>query len=426
MTVSVFTKLLLPILSAAGWREKLEVVGTADYTAADVLEKLLTVDGSGSGLDADLLDGSQGAAYAKLTGATFTGSVNLVAAQPQVTFYDSDVTNLVTAVYHNGFAFVIASDLTNVQAGSQIIFQIDGAGVAALYGGGGLVVGSPTGGNKGPGSINGVTLYENDNRVATLAGPTFSGIVSVGNHTLNGSGTVTLRQSGNAPLLVDRQTNDGAVIGIQQDGATEGIISVSGTTVTYGGGHLSRWSQWGDGHAPASVPLRGTVISNLDQKCVWIAERWFEHEEHFETVEAKRVSSAVRHELYDGALRPGDTYLDDHGQPHKIVQEDNEQLNCVKVSDTDMDRDFGGILDTIDDDGDLVVATRGEFLVRIAAGVSVQRGDMLVSAGDGTARPLDPDTPMTARLLAAVIGKVMTTEITEAYPDGSYLVPVLL
>ena len=30
---------------------------TATYTAADVLTKLLTVDGSGSGIDADLLDG---------------------------------------------------------------------------------------------------------------------------------------------------------------------------------------------------------------------------------------------------------------------------------------------------------------------------------------------------------------------------------
>jgi len=35
----------------------------ATYTAADVLAKLLTVDGSGSGLDADLLDGNSSAAF---------------------------------------------------------------------------------------------------------------------------------------------------------------------------------------------------------------------------------------------------------------------------------------------------------------------------------------------------------------------------
>ena len=62
------------------------VVRTIDYTAADVLAKLITVDGAGSGLDADLLDGNQGSFYAQastvaailvnkadLTSPTFTG-----------------------------------------------------------------------------------------------------------------------------------------------------------------------------------------------------------------------------------------------------------------------------------------------------------------------------------------------------------------
>jgi hypothetical protein len=40
----------------------------AAYTAADVLAKIKTVDGAGSGLDADLLDGNQGAFYADITG----------------------------------------------------------------------------------------------------------------------------------------------------------------------------------------------------------------------------------------------------------------------------------------------------------------------------------------------------------------------
>jgi microcystin-dependent protein len=53
------------------------------YTAADVLAKLLTVDGAGSGLDADLLDGQSGGFY--LDRANHTG------AQAQ-----STVTNLVT------------------------------------------------------------------------------------------------------------------------------------------------------------------------------------------------------------------------------------------------------------------------------------------------------------------------------------------
>jgi len=38
-------------------------LATASYTAADVLAKLLTVDGAASGLDADVLDGQQGSFY---------------------------------------------------------------------------------------------------------------------------------------------------------------------------------------------------------------------------------------------------------------------------------------------------------------------------------------------------------------------------
>ena len=37
--------------------------------------KLVTVDGSGSGIDADLLDGSHASAFALLSGATFSGTV---------------------------------------------------------------------------------------------------------------------------------------------------------------------------------------------------------------------------------------------------------------------------------------------------------------------------------------------------------------
>ena len=49
-------------------------LNSSSYTAADVLAKLLTVDGSTSGLDADLLDGVQGSAYAQLASPVFTGN----------------------------------------------------------------------------------------------------------------------------------------------------------------------------------------------------------------------------------------------------------------------------------------------------------------------------------------------------------------
>lgn len=44
-------------------------------TAAQVREKLKTVDGSGSGIDADLLDGLHASSFARLSGAIFSGTV---------------------------------------------------------------------------------------------------------------------------------------------------------------------------------------------------------------------------------------------------------------------------------------------------------------------------------------------------------------
>lgn len=52
-------------------------------TASGILNRLKGVDGAGSGLDADLLDGLQGAAYAKLSGgagAAFTGNASITQA----------------------------------------------------------------------------------------------------------------------------------------------------------------------------------------------------------------------------------------------------------------------------------------------------------------------------------------------------------
>jgi hypothetical protein len=57
------------------------------FTAAKILQKVVTVDGAGSGLDADLLDGFEASAFAKLAGATFAGGVTV----PTVTINAGDV-----------------------------------------------------------------------------------------------------------------------------------------------------------------------------------------------------------------------------------------------------------------------------------------------------------------------------------------------
>ena len=49
---------------------------TADQTASEILTLIKTVDGSGSGLDADTVDGLQGSAFLQKTGDTMTGILN--------------------------------------------------------------------------------------------------------------------------------------------------------------------------------------------------------------------------------------------------------------------------------------------------------------------------------------------------------------
>jgi hypothetical protein len=176
-------------------------------------------------------------------------------------------------------------------------------------------------------------------------------------------------------LLVNRQTSDGNLIDLRQANTLEGTISVSGTTVTYGGGHLARWSQLPNEEDPSGL-LKGTVMSNLDEMCEW-------------------------------------------------GEEDNEQLNKTKVSDVEGDPSVAGVFvsTSFSDEGplDYFLAMTGDMIIRIAEGVTVQRGDLLMSAGDGTAKPQGDGF-----VQDKTIAKVTSTHVTCTYDDGSYCVPCVL
>ena len=190
------------------------------------------------------------------------------------------------------------------------------------------------------------------------------------------SGVEILARSSGTCLYVNRNTSDGTIVEIQQDAVQEGSISVSGTTVSYNGAHLSRWSQLPSGAERTEI-LRGSVLSNIDEMCEW-----------------------------------GD--------------EDNEQLNRMKVSDVEGDKNVSGVFQAWDDDDDTYTddfycAMTGDFIIRIAEGVTVQRGDLLMSAGDGTAKPQDDDI-----IRSKTIAKVTSTNVSCTYEDGSYCVPCVL
>ena len=182
------------------------------------------------------------------------------------------------------------------------------------------------------------------------------------------------------PLYVNRLTTDGLLVAFYQDSSTEGSISVSGSTVSYNGGHLSRWSQATDGNRIDGL-VKGTVMTNLDQMAEWTK---------------------------DG------------------VTEDNEQLNCMAVSSVEGDANVAGVFVNWDDDddyytADMNVAMTGDMVIRIAQGTTVARGDLLMSAGDGTAKPQGDDI-----VRSKTIAKVTSTTVSHTYDDGSYLVPCVL
>ena len=232
-------------------------------------------------------------------------------------------------------------------------------------------------GNVTPTGAN-ITLKMNGD--AIFAGNCLFGTTSNGT-TVKGicarsSGELLCSRDNGPALLVNRLGNDGTLVDFRGQNSAEGSISVSGTTVSLNGAHLARWSQLASGAARTEI-LRGSVLSNLDEMCEW-------------------------------------------------GEEDNEQLNRMKVSDVEGDRNVAGVFQAWDDDDDTYVndfycAMTGDFVIRIAQGTTVERGDLLMSAGDGTAKPQDDDI-----IRSKTIAKVTSPNVSKTYADGSYCVPCVL
>jgi hypothetical protein len=218
-------------------------------------------------------------------------------------------------------------------------------------------------------------------------------------------GYISATIGGSRSLDCNRLSDDGPLIAFFQDSTEEGTISVSGSTVSYNGGHLSRWAQM------LTKPdlLKGTVMSNLDEMNVYVKPTlyWTEEDE---------------------------LPVDEEGNPTVAVGDvrqetsvsDNEQLNKVKVSDVEGDANVAGVFvnwtyDEAHQVDEINMAMTGDMIIRIAQGVTVARGDLLMSAGDGTAKPQGDDI-----VRSKTIAKVTSTHITCTYDDGSYCVPCVL
>jgi len=270
-----------------------------------------------------------------------------------------------------GFINFLGSDGTNFIPGARIFCTVDGT----------------SGANDMPGRLVFSTTADGASSPTERMRIRSDGHIGINktNLALETTGTVlyaggyidatTADSSGGTVLTLNRQVSDGDLVYFRQAAALEGWISVSGTTVTYGGGHLARWSQLPNDENPSTL-LKGTVLSNLDEMCEW-------------------------------------------------GEEDNEQLNKTKVSDVEGDKNVAGVFVSVSpsEDGplDFFFAMTGDMIIRIAEGITVERGDLLMSAGDGTAKPQGDDL-----VRSCTVAKVTSTNVSCTYEDGSYCVPCVV
>ena len=255
---------------------------------------------------------------------------------------------------------------------------------------------------------------------------------------LEAAGTGYFSRPGALAVGANRNTDDGEVIRIQQDGTSEGTISISGSTCSYNAFTGSHWSRLVDNSKPDL--LRGTVVETIDEMCDWYqAEYTSQEEEKYEdgdNIPAGKKVGDVKSEkiiVKDSIALPsgksvGDTIthtVDGVDYSAKILKEkDYKHVKC-KVSDTaDCTNVYGVFLswDTDDDNvNDMYVNAIGTSVVRVHKDQTVSKGDLLVSNGDGTAKKQSDGI-----IRSKTIGKVLTNIKQETYSDGSYLIPCAL
>jgi hypothetical protein len=228
-------------------------------------------------------------------------------------------------------------------------------------------------------------------------------------------------------VIANRQSDDGTVISIQQAGAEEGTISVSGATVSYNGFTGSHWSRFIDESKPDV--LRGTVMESLDQMTDWYVVEFTDSENN---TQKKPYALKANEQEGDVITYAWNTEKkDEEGNDiieqvqATIVKEKDVKHVMSKISDTVEAKNVYGVFSAWDNDdlinNDFYVASVGSYVVRIKAGQTVSKGDLLQSNGDGTAKVQADDL-----VRASSFAKVLSNTVIETYEDGSFIVPCSL
>jgi hypothetical protein len=210
----------------------------------------------------------------------------------------------------------------------------------------------------------------------TVVNPATSNVKGINLSSQVGLGIFS--RDGDVPVVANRKTDDGLVYAVWQDGTQKGGLQVDAVgVVSVQGAHLCRISQLPD--STTTDILRGTVMTNLDEMC------------------------------------------------SRTDDKKNQQLNRTAVSSVEGDKNVAGVFQGWTNDNntafenDFDVAMTGDYIIRIHKDTVVERGDLLMSAGDGTAKPQEDDL-----VRSCTVAKVTSSNVTEVYEDGSYLVPCVL
>lgn len=258
------------------------------------------------------------------------------------------------------------------------------------------------------------TVLAYDYQDVFMAGKTTRNTGVVG-YEMRGNGSAHFTADGTYPLYLNRLTDDGVLIHFAQANTIEGNIDVVGTTVALNGAHLARWTQMSD---DTRLP-RGTLVSTVNEMVEWRGLKYFDYEKQENVV----TESSLPKDVYENDTGNILIYVTEMGfeRTAKIVSLPNEQLTKSILCDTKDDPLISGVVDHYDEDGDLVIAEVGDFIIRIHGDYTVKSGDLVASYRKGCAYPQGD-----AVVRSHTVAKVLSDHKTEIYEDGSYTVPCLL
>jgi hypothetical protein len=242
------------------------------------------------------------------------------------------------------------------------------------------------------------------------------------------TGTLFVARGFSELIGVNRLSNDGELITFSQDNSKEGTISVSGATVSYNGFTGSHWSRFVDESKPNV--LRGTVLESLDQMIDWYAVEFEVSHTEKDADGNDLIKNFTQKKPY--ALKANEQEGDVitfnfEGTDYQatIVKEKDVKHVMSKISDTSEAKNVYGVFSAWDNDdlinNDFYVASVGSYVVRIKAGQTVSKGDLLQSNGDGTAKIQADDL-----VRASSFAKVLSNTVIDTYEDGSFIVPCSL